>query len=236
MTATAPERAERRVVALVPMKGHSERIPSKNFRLFRGKPLFRWIVDTLLQMPEVQQIVINTDARAVFERCGVDALPGVLLRDRRAELCGDFVSMNQVLADDIANVPADVYLMTHATNPLLRARTIRRALETYLERAGRGEVDSLFTVNRFQSRFYGSDGRPINHDPNNLIRTQDLEPWFEENSNLYIFTAASFAATKARIGRRPMMFVTPPLEAADIDDQAGWELAELIAAGRRELQ
>ena len=87
-------------------------------------------------------------------------------------------------------------------------------------------------MNRFQSRFYGADGRPLNHDPNNLVRTQDLDPWFEENSNLYLFTADSFRSSRARIGCRPLMFETPRLESVDIDDQAGWDAAEAIARQR----
>ncbi|MFN5892880.1 MAG: cytidylyltransferase domain-containing protein, partial [Dolichospermum sp.] len=153
----------------------------------------------------------------------------VQIRDRKPEICGDFVSMNLVIGDDIANVPADVYLMTHTTNPLLSSATIQKALQRFLDARENGSADSLFTVNRFQTRFYREDGTAINHDPNNLIRTQDLEPWYEENSNLYIFTAESFAATGARIGRKPILFETPRLESIDIDDQTDWYLAESVA-------
>ena len=59
------------------------------------------------------------------------------------------------------------------------------------------QLDSLFTVDKIQTRFYRADCSPVNHDPDNLVRTQDLEPWFEENSNLYIFTRDSFAKTAA---------------------------------------
>ena len=85
-------------------------------------------------------------------------------------------------------------------------------------------------MNKFQTRFYREDGSAINHDPDNLIRTQDLEPWYEENSCLYLFSRQSFAATNARIGKRPVLFETPPLESADIDGPADWDLAELIAS------
>jgi CMP-N-acetylneuraminic acid synthetase len=218
-----------RAVALLPMKGHSERIFGKNFREFCGKPLFRWMLDTLLSLDEIETVVINTDAKAVLESLGVDQMARVRLRDRRPPLCGDFVSMNLVIEDDIAAVPADCYVMTHATNPLLRAETVARAIGAFREARANGAADSLFSVNRHQSRFYAADGRPLNHDPARLIRTQDLDPWFEENSNLYIFTADSFGATRARIGARPMMFETPRLESVDIDDEAGWDLAERIA-------
>jgi CMP-N-acetylneuraminic acid synthetase len=96
--------------------------------------------------------------------------------------------------------------------------------------------DSLFTVNKFQTRFYRADGSPVNHDPNNLIRTQDLEPWFEENSNLYIFSKASFEATNARIGKRPILFETPRIESADIDDQEGWDIAETMAKAQFKIE
>lgn len=224
-----------RIVALVPMKGHSERVPNKNFRLFNGKPLYRWIIDALLELPEISEVVINTDARATFEEQGVDGLSRVRLRDRKPELCGDFMSMNRVLADDVVNVPADIYVMTHSTNPLLQPETIRRGIEMFSRVTSDGSGDSVFSVNRFQTRFYRGDGNPINHDPNNLIRTQDLEPWYEENSNLYIFSAESFARTNARIGIQPRMFETPRSESLDIDDQEGWDMAEAVSIGRSHL-
>jgi CMP-N-acetylneuraminic acid synthetase len=222
-----------RLVALLPMKAHSARVKGKNFRPFAGKPLFRWILDSLLAIPEIEKVVINTDARSILAENGLADTDRILIRDRKPELCGDFVSMNKVLADDLANVPADLYLMTHTTNPLLSSLSIARALLAFAEARAAGQADSLFTVNKFQTRFYRTDGSAVNHDPNNLIRTQDLEPWFEENSNLYLFSRDSFAATNARIGQRPVMFETPRSESADIDDQEGWDIAEMIArAGR----
>jgi CMP-N-acetylneuraminic acid synthetase len=226
---TTPPRP--RIVALLPLKNHSERIPGKNFRPLAGKPLFRWILDTLLSLDEIAEVIINTDAKAKLAELGCVSAGRVRIRDRRADLCGDFVSMNLVLGDDVANVDADLYVMTHTTNPMLGAGTIRRAIGEFLAAKASGTADSAFTVNRFQSRFYSTDGRPLNHDPANLIRTQDLEPWLEENSNLYLFTRESFAATKSRIGRKPVMVTTPRLESVDVDDQEGWDLAEAIARG-----
>ena len=219
---------KRKIVALLPMKANSERVKGKNFRLFNGKPLFQWILDTLLSVEEIDAVVINTDARAILVNNGLTDGPRVILRDRKPEICGDMVSMNSVLADDVANVSADVYLMTHTTNPLLSADSVRGALARYDAAVTKGEGDSLFTVNHFQTRFYREDGSAVNHDPNNLVRTQDLEPWYEENSNLYIFSADSFAGTSARIGLKPVMFQTPKLESIDIDDQTDWDVAELV--------
>ena len=220
------------LVALLPLKAHSERVPGKNFRPLSGKPLFRWMLDTLLSVPSVDRVVINTDARAQLAANGLTESERVTIRDRKPELCGDFVSMNLILEDDLAAVPATAYLMTHVTNPLLSAATVERAIDTFLTASAGGKADSLFSVTRYAARFYDAGGKAVNHDPNELLRTQDLPPLYEENSNLYLFTAASFAASGARIGERPMMFETPALESVDIDEPQDWRLAEaLVAAG-----
>jgi len=221
-----------KTVALLPMKANSERVKGKNFRILYNKPLFKWILDTLLSIEEINLIVINTDARNILAENGLAETERILIRDRKPEICGDMVSMNLVLNDDIQNVRASTYLMTHTTNPLLSANTIKMALNEYLDKKEKGKADSLFTVNKFQTRFYKEDGSPVNHDPNNLVRTQDLEPWFEENSNLYIFSKESFEATNARIGKRPVLFSMEKKEAFDIDDQYDWEITELIIKGK----
>lgn len=225
-----------RIVALLPMKANSVRVSGKNFRDFCGKPLFRWILDTLLSVEEIDQVVINTDARHILADNGLVETDRIVIRDRKPEICGDHVSMNLVLADDVANVPADLYLMTHTTNPLMSADTIRKAIAAFIEGQAQGKADSLFTVDKVQTRFYRADCSPVNHDPDNLIPTQNLEPWFEENSNLYIFTAESFAKTKARIGKLPMMYEGPYFESVDIDTPADWDFAVVAARFLQEQQ
>lgn len=218
-----------KVVALLPMKANSSRVPGKNFRDFCGKPLFRWMLDKLLEVPDIDTIIINTDARELLESHGLVETDRVLIRDRAEELCGDDVSMNLIIQDDIENVKSDIYLMTHTTNPLLTTETMSEALKKFMSEVVNGEADSLFTVNKVQSRFYDSKAVPINHNPADLIPTQNLEPWYEENSNLYIFTADSFGKTKARIGKNPIMYETKPKESIDIDTPEDWELGVITS-------
>ena len=217
-----------KIVALLPMKAISTRVKGKNFRDFCGKPLFKWILDSLLAVEEIDLIVINTDARDILAANGLVDSDRILIRDRKEEICGNEVSMNIVLADDVANVEGDVYLMTHTTNPLLSSVTIKKAIKQYLEALKNDEADSLFTVNKIQTRFYTEECKAINHDPDNLIPTQDLEPWYEENSNIYLFNRESFAKTDARIGARPTMMVSPDLECSDIDTPDDWDRAVVM--------
>jgi len=215
------------------MKAHSERVAGKNFRLFAGKPLFRWILDTLLNTESVGSVVINTDARDLLLSHGLAQSDKIIIRDRKPELCGNEISMNRILADDIASVPSDFYLMTHTTNPLLTSDTIESALKKFRQAIDENSGDSLFSVNHHKTRFYRKDGSPINHDPDNLIPTQDLESWYEENSNLYLFTQSSFRETGSRIGARPILFETPRMESSDIDDMTEWRIAEVLALSKQ---
>lgn len=217
-----------KVVALLPMKANSTRVKGKNFRDFCGKPLFKWILDSLLAVEDIDQIIINTDAKDILLGNGLVESERVIIRQRKKEICGDDVSMNLVLADDVANIDADIYLMTHTTNPLLSSDTIRKAIHQYKDALVENRADSLFTVNKVQTRFYTEKCEAINHDPNNLIPTQNLEPWYEENSNLYLFNRKSFATTNARIGIKPEMMVSPALECSDIDTPDDWDRAVVM--------
>lgn len=214
------------LVALLPMKGNSERVPGKNFRDFCGKPLFQWILDSLLSVERVQAVIINTDARNILHEHGLIESDRIIIHDRPKEICGDLVSMNRVIENDLSRIDSAHFLMTHTTNPLLTPNSIENALDAYFTG---GDFDSAFSVNRINSRFYDEKGIPLNHDPQELMRTQDLPPLFEENSNFYIFNPDSFAKTSARIGKKPLMIETEPFESTDIDTPSDWILAEMIA-------
>jgi CMP-N-acetylneuraminic acid synthetase len=214
-----------KVTALVPIKEHSERVNGKNFRDFCGKPLYHHIIHTLDKTYAIDEIIINTDS----DRIKAEApklSPKIKIHERTEELCGDFVSTNKIFEYDLANSDSDLYLQTHATNPLLKAETIAQALKYFAEEEG--EYDSLFSVTEHQCRFYDQDSKAVNHNPDELLRTQDLPPLYEENSCLYLFTKKSFIETKARIGKKPHLFSTPRLESIDIDDEVTWRIAELL--------
>ena len=215
-----------RVTALVPIKDHSERVKGKNFRDFCGEPLYHHIVKTLDRTYAVDEILIDTDSNLVMKEAP-ELSPKVRVIERPEEIRGDFVSMNRVIEYDLTQSEADIYLQTHATNPLLSHETLAHALKKFVEK--QEECDSLFSVTQYQSRFYFEDGRPVNHDPEELLRTQDLPPLYEENSCIYIFTKESFGEKKRRIGPKPVLFPTPHIESTDIDDEFTFRLAELLA-------
>ncbi|MEW5829721.1 MAG: acylneuraminate cytidylyltransferase family protein [Chloroflexota bacterium] len=217
------------ILALVPMRHHSQRVPGKNYRPLAGKPLFQHIIETLLNVPEIGEILVDTDSEPVMDGLRRH-FPQVRLIERPEHLRADDIPMNDILLHDTAQAPADFYLQTHSTNPLLKAETISRAIQSLI--ANYPNYDSLFSVTRWQTRLYDRHGAAINHNPAELLQTQDLPPVYEENSCLYLFTRDDLVRRHHRIGERPLMFEIPRLEAVDIDEESDFEIADLLMRRR----
>ena len=218
------------ITALIPMRHHSQRIPGKNYRMLDGKPLFHHILNTLQSCPEITQIVVDTDSPEIIAGLR-EFFPAVQIINRPPELRADSVPMNEILMYDVSQAPADLYLQTHSTNPLLKQSTVSMAVKTMLE-AG-STKDSLFSVTRLQTRLYDANGTAINHDPHILLQTQDLPPVYEENSCIYLFTAESLRIHKTRIGVNPILFETTPEESWDIDEESDFKIVEALIQAQK---
>jgi CMP-N-acetylneuraminic acid synthetase len=213
------------VIALVPMRHHSERVPGKNFRLLGGRPLYAHILSALENCAEIGRIVVDTDSSVISEGVARE-FPRVTLVERPEHLRGGEVATNEVLLHDVEVVPGRFYLQTHCTNPFVTASTLSQAVRAFL--ATYPQFDSLFGVTRLQKRLWDQHVRPINHDPAVLLRTQDLPPLFEENSCIYLFERSTLLARRSRLGANPRMFEMDALEAWDIDQEADFAFAEVL--------
>ena len=212
------------------MRHHSQRVPGKNYRLLAGKPLYQHIIETLLAVPEISTILVDTDSEPVIAGLGRD-FPQVKVIKRPEHLRADTIPMNEILLYDTSRVESDFYLQTHSTNPLLRAETVSKAIQTFL--AGYPRRDSLFSVTRLQTRLYNAQGRALNHDPAVLLQTQDLPPVYEENSCMYIFTRENLMRRQNRLGERPLLFEIGADEAWDIDEELDFAITDFLMQQRR---
>lgn len=224
----------KKVVALLPIKYHSERVSGKNFRNLCGQPLYRWILDTLLSCGQVDEVVVDTDSESFIDELAKQ-YPAVKTLLRPQTIRGGMVSMNRVIQYDMSQISkAEHFLQTHTTNPLLTRESIESAIRTYFKNLE--SYDSLFSVNRIQARTYRPDGSAINHILGDLKRTQDLDPILEENSNLFLFSRASFANTGSRIGRTPFLFETQKAESFEIDEEEDFVLVQTLLQARLDSQ
>ena len=209
------------ITALVPIKRNSQRIPNKNFLEINSKPLFFWILDSLLNSEFVDEIVINHDDNYTVQEVS-KYFNSIKFCKRPDELFGDKVSMNKIIESSLDDCTNQSIIQVHTTSPLLKTHTIDKAIKLHLDKKR-----DIFSVNKLHERFYDKDLRPINHDINNLVQTQDLEPLYVENSALYIFTKENFKSNKNRINDKSDIFEISFPENIDIDNFEDFELARI---------
>lgn len=221
----------KKIDIFIPLKGASQRVPGKNMRPFAGRPLFHTILGTLEEAARVGGIYIDTDSDVIADSASV--FDSVTVLRRKEELLGHDVSVNWLIKDFLVDHPDIEHLgQTHCTNPLLSAATIDAAVNAYFDN---DSTTSLFTVTRIQARLYDKDIRAINHNPEELLPTQDLDPIYLENSNLYLFERRAFFDEDARITSKPMMWEMDPYEAVDIDEERDFRMAEALHKGMMRL-
>jgi CMP-N-acetylneuraminic acid synthetase len=206
------------VVAFVPIKRHSERVPNKNFLAFdSGEPLLRYILTTLAECAGIQHRYLYCSDPSV----SMYMPPSFSFMQEPSELSS--ASITSVIHDFVSRAHARVYVLAHTTAPFLEAATIELALSKVID----GEYDSALTVVS-QQAFMWQGGKPLNFDPTNIPRSQDLEPVFVETTGLYVFTRELFMKTNRRVGDHPYLLEVPLFESIDINERDDFLLANAI--------
>lgn len=209
-----------KTVALIPIKLNSQRIPHKNILPIAGKPLCWHLCNTLSQVKGIDEVYVYCSDESVTKY-----LPSTtIFKKRDKALDGDHVKGFDIYRSFIKEVDADVYVLAHTTSPFIKVSTVDNALEHVLS----GENDSAFSAQRIQT-FAWYQGKTINYDPNDVPRTQDMEPIWVETSAFFIFKKEIFTEHNRRIGFNPFIQEVSGIEALDIDEPKDFELATLMA-------
>ena len=220
-----------KIYAIIPIKHNSERVPGKNYRDFNGKPLFYWIINTILNTRYIDKIIIDTDSPTIKENIPKyfnKSIDKITIYDRPSHLHGGHIPTNDLFINVIKSLKldADYYFQTHTTNPLLKSETINKAIECFLN--NNKKFDCLFSVKRLHTRLYDKNGNDLNHNRFKLIPTQDLDPIYEENSCIYIFTKKGLFKNNSRITENPYLFEMSDIESTDIDWPDDFVIAEQL--------
>lgn len=209
-----------KIVAIVPMKLNNRRLPQKNTKLFtNGKPLCHYILSTLLTIEKIDEVYVycsNSDIKEFIP-------DGVKYLKRSEMLDQDTTSMTEVLVNFTNEIPADIYVMTHTTAPFISKESIEKGLEAVLG----GEYDSSFAAKKLQD-FLWKDGEPFNYELDDIPRTQDLPPLYEETSGFYIYKKQVMTELHRRIGKKPYIVEVGEIESIDIDEPEDFLIADAV--------
>lgn len=212
------------VVAIIPIKAHSERYRNKNFRLLTGRPLYQHLLDKM-DSCNFDRVFVDTDSEEIKEytkqlgHCVIDRLP---------ELASNSASGNDLLVYQSTIVDAEIFFQLFITAPFLRPETINSAIDLLREQQS---YDSLFTAHKMYTWFW-YDGHPVNYEPGKLPRSQDAKPVIRETTGLYAIRKNALKKLRRRIGDSPFMLFVDYVESIDIDNEIDLSIAESIAADK----
>lgn len=213
-----------KTIALIPIKFNNRRLPGKNIKPLGGRPLMQYIQETLLQVKGIDEIYVYCSDEGVKEYL----LPGVCYLQRPQSLDQDSTKINEVLASFAQAKKADLYLLTHATAPFIKAESIQKGIDAVKS----DNYDSAFAVIR-QQDFLWQNGKPLNYDLSAIPRTQDLVPIYRETCGFYLYTYWQIVEQNRRIGDKPYFVEVSEIEAVDIDEQEDFDLAEAIVSMKK---
>lgn len=209
-----------KIVSFIPIKLNNQRLPGKNLMKLNGVPLCNYIFDTISKIDEIDEKYVYCSDEKI-----IDYMPKTLrFLKRDSYLDGFQVKGLEIIDYFIRDVDADIYVLTHVTQPFTKAESIRKALNKVLYEG----YDSAFSCTCIQD-YCWYKGKPFNYDIKDIVTTQNLEPIYMETGAFFIFRKEVFTQMHQRIGKNPYMQVLSTTEAVDIDTADDFEFAEVVA-------
>lgn len=210
-----------KVVAFVPIKLNNQRTPGKNTKRFDdGTPLITVFLKTLVKVKGFDEVYVFCSNPEIKDYL----IPGVNYLQRPEFLDTQTATPQDIISEFMKLVKADIYAVCHCTSPFVTAEHIDDCVSAVLSK----DFDSAFTAEKIQRLLWSSKNEPLNFDAENVPRTQDLEPIYNEVSAAYVFTKESFETLRRRIGLKPYLAVVSGVECVDIDYPEDFEIANAI--------
>lgn len=209
-----------KVVSFIPIKLNNQRFPGKNLISLNGKPTCQYIFETVNSVDTIDEKYVYCSDESIK-----DYMPdGLTFLKRDTYLDGFQVKGLEIIDRFVRDVDADIYVLTHVTQPFTKSQSIKNALDKVIS----GAYDSAFSAVVLQDYLW-KNGRPLNYDMKNIVRTQDLEPIYMETGAFFIFRKEVFTELGQRIGNKPYIYEIDQFEAVDIDTAEDFSFAEVVA-------
>lgn len=210
-----------KIVSFIPIKLNNQRLPGKNLLPLNGRATCEYIFDTINQVDLIDEKYVYCSDEKI-----VPYIPkGLKFLKRDTYLDGYQVKGLEIIERFVQDVDADIYVLTHVTQPFTKSESITKALKKVIS----GEYDSAFSAVALQDYMW-MNGKPLNYDMKNIVRTQDLDPIYMETGAFFIFRKEVFTKLHQRIGEHPYIYEIDQFEAVDIDTAEDFAFAEVVAA------
>lgn len=231
---------ELRILAIIPARAGSKRLPGKNIKLLAGKPLIAHTINAAIQSDCCEQIVVSTDSQEIADIAIQHGASVPWLRP--ANLSDDSSSVEDAVIDLLnnykkINVSFDSVLLLQPTSPFRKPETIRKAVLMH-----KAIGDSVVSINKvsFKPSWYRTIDNQGNLCYPNVFKAADVS---EESESIYKLNGAIYIATTEQIISKKSFYSDPtkallmdsPIESIDIDTPIDWALTEKLMELNQEV-
>lgn len=231
-----------KVIAIIPARGGSKRIPGKNLRDLGGKPLLRYAVDSALESGVFDEVVVSSDDEAVAQL--VATWEDVTFHERDPALADDFSRVPEVVYSFLSEMdetcrPLEFGVLLPPC-PFRTGLHVKEAYEKFVQLNRSGFLVSV-TKYEFPPQFAlrWSEEREAGLsmvDPDvygTTTRSQSVEPLWHPNGAMYFCNTDAFLGTGSFFSDPLIGYEMPPEDSLDLDWPHQFEMAEIIMKQRK---
>lgn len=213
---------KKEIVALIAVRGGSQRVPNKNLRNFAKTSLLELKINQLKKVKKIDEIIVNSDCDKMLD---LALSLGVTAVKRDDYYASSTVNMSEVYKHFAENINSKYIMYTNVTNPLVETESYKKAIDLFYKNIK--EKDSLTSCHDIKE-FLWKEGEPLNYDPLNQPRSQDLPEIVALNFAISIIPRELMIKKRNIIGNKPYFYKLDNVESLDIDTKLDFYTAEKL--------
>lgn len=214
-----------KITAVIPIRSGSQRVKDKNLRPFANTTLMENKINSLLKVPELDSIIVNTNSEEAIEIVSKKYSGGVNWHRREEYYASSQCSGSEFFQHLGEVTDTDIFVYAPCTSPFIKPETISQCIQAYLNKPD--DCDCIATVSVVKE-FMWLDGKPVNYDPLHAPNSQNLPNIVALNFGATVTSREDLISNHNIIGKHPKFIETTDIEAIDIDTPLDYYLAEQI--------
>ncbi len=209
-----------KVVAVVPTRKGSQRIPSKNTRPFLDTNLLELKLRVLKHVPNIDNIIVNTDCEKSEE---IAKSYGIDIHRRDPYYASSTITNDSHWRHIAETTEADIILLAQTTSPMVKVDSYIKAIDMLIS----SDIDSVNSVS-IEKKFLWYEGKPLNYDIDKTPKSQELPNIVSLNYAITLIDKKTMFERGNIVGNRPRFITLNDIESTDIDDQIHFDFSEFL--------
>jgi CMP-N,N'-diacetyllegionaminic acid synthase len=220
------------ILAIIPARLGSKRLPKKNIKMLLGKPLLAYTIDSVKNSHHVNRYIVSTEDKEIAH---ISDTYGAEVLMRPIELAQDASSTDDVILNVLEQLnrtdhyTPDIIVLLQPTSPLRRTEDIDSAINTFLSDSG----ESLISVTEFDHTPYWAfriekGFLKSEFTQKKLKRSQELPTLYRPNGSIFIIKTSTFLKNRSFYTNHIIPYIMPRDRSIDIDDELDFSMTEFL--------